>query len=79
MDKRFTWKRGQFGTEYGYIGGVRIASISFGVAKNEKPYVLRMNLPGFEMGSNESTSADAKTQAEKNMVRFLTKIGAEFK
>lgn len=78
---RITWKTSLYGSENGYVNGLRCFVVSYGTTRQEAMYVLHTDLPiktSPVLGQVHKSDKDAKQAAEALLVAFVEKIGAAF-
>ena len=74
---RLTWAKGQYGTQEGSAGRVRLFTISYRIVSTEPMYELRTDLPGYKSATRwkADTTEELKAQAEKSLDFWLRQTG----
>jgi hypothetical protein len=71
------WREGIRSARHGYAGRVRLFTVDWGlVRKDDKPWVLRCTLPGYESRAWNCTDQDeAAAKAERLWAAWLSAAG----
>ncbi|WP_101790999.1 hypothetical protein [Nonomuraea indica] len=76
---RITWKETKYAGEDGYVGRLRLFSISFGSRRDEPTYRLSSDLQGFSPKAWKDDAADVlKARAERILEAYVRELGAVF-
>jgi hypothetical protein len=76
---RITWNDNKYAGEDGYVGRLRLFSISYRTRRDEPTYTLRCDLQGFTAKEWKDDDTDVlKTRAERILRAFVRELGAVF-
>jgi hypothetical protein len=77
--KQIEWREGDYGTRYGYVGGLVLFTLTWVGDRDRQnpPYRLRTALPGFKKDMRVTDAGEADNLAQRILTWFLERISED--